>query len=119
MNQYGEAAYVGEASTLHERIASSAAGRRHFHPGQRPTLLVRPPPSPRLHAPPRPSQVPGPGAHSPHFQAQSVLPTAASYSMAGTNGRTDLSAMAPDSPGPAAYGLPSADRSVHCTFAMK
>ncbi len=53
--------------------------------------------------------MPGPGAHNPNFAALSVRPTSSAFSMAA-NIRTDFTAFSPDTPGPAAYGLPSPDR---------
>ncbi|GLI64513.1 hypothetical protein VaNZ11_007779 [Volvox africanus] len=60
---------------------------------------------------PKPNEVevPGPGAHNPNFGALSVRPTASSFSM-GANLRTDWAAFSPNTPGPAAYSLPSPDR---------
>ncbi|KAG2422691.1 hypothetical protein HXX76_015855 [Chlamydomonas incerta] len=70
------------------------------------------PPSPTRTPKPNEVEVPGPGAHNPNFGALSVRATSSSYSM-GANIRTDFTNMAPNTPGPAAYALPSPDRMSH------
>lgn len=67
------------------------------------------PASPTRTPKPNEVEVPGPGAHNPNFGALSVRPSASAFSM-GANLRTDWAAFSPVTPGPAAYGLPPAEK---------